>query len=48
MLRTEYREEYLVKKELRTGGYRIFHDEELHNFSFTSDIIKTIKSRRMR
>jgi hypothetical protein len=30
------------------GGWREVYDEELHNFHSSSDIIKTIKSNRMR
>jgi hypothetical protein len=31
-----------------TGGWRKLHDEELHNFYFSPNIIRIIKSRRMR
>jgi hypothetical protein len=31
-----------------TGGWRKFHDEELHNLYSSPCIIRTIKSRRMR
>jgi hypothetical protein len=35
------------RKEI-TGGWRKMHNEELHNLYSSSNIIKVIKSRRMR
>jgi hypothetical protein len=36
------------KRDEVTGGWRKLHNEELHNFYFSPNIIRTIKSRRMR
>jgi hypothetical protein len=36
------------KRDEVTGGWRKLHNEELHNLNFSSSIIRTIKSRRMR
>jgi hypothetical protein len=33
------------KREEVTGGWKALHNEELHNFSYLSDIITIIKSR---
>jgi hypothetical protein len=30
-----------------TGGWRKLHNEELHHLSFSPDVLKIIKSRRM-
>jgi hypothetical protein len=37
----------LMKEEV-AGGWRGLHNEELHNYCNSSNIIKVIKSRRMR
>jgi hypothetical protein len=36
------------KREEVTGEWRKLHNEELHNFSSSPDIIRQVKSRRMR
>jgi hypothetical protein len=36
------------KRKEMAGGYRQLHNEELHNLYISSNIIKGIKSRRMR
>jgi hypothetical protein len=36
------------KREEVVGGWRRLHNEELHNLFASSDIIRSIKSRRMR
>jgi hypothetical protein len=36
------------KREEVAGGWRKLHNEELHNLSASSNIIRIIKSRRMR
>jgi hypothetical protein len=36
------------KRDEMTGDWRKLHNEELHNLYFASNIIRTIKSRRMR
>jgi hypothetical protein len=36
------------KRDEVTGGWRKLHNEELHNFYFSPNIIRTIKSRRIR
>jgi hypothetical protein len=36
------------KKDEVTGEWRMLHNEELHNFYSSPDIIRQIKSRRMR
>jgi hypothetical protein len=36
------------KRDEVTGGWRKLHNEELHNLSSSSNIIRMIKSRRMR
>jgi hypothetical protein len=36
------------KTDVVMGASRKLHDEELHNLYFSSRIIRTIKSRRMR
>jgi hypothetical protein len=36
------------KRDEVTGGWRKLHKEELHNLYFSPNIIRTIKSRRMR
>jgi hypothetical protein len=36
------------KRDGVTGGWRILHNEELHNFYSSPSIIRIIKSRRMR
>jgi hypothetical protein len=36
------------KREEIIGGWRRVHNEELHNFYFSPNIIKIIKSRRTR
>jgi hypothetical protein len=35
------------KREEVSGGWRIFHNEELHNLYASPNIIKVIKSRRV-
>jgi hypothetical protein len=38
----------LVPKRVETiGGWREVHNEELHNFYFSANIIRMIKSRKM-
>jgi hypothetical protein len=37
-----------LKREEGVGGWRRLHNEELHNFYVSSDIIRVIKSRRIR
>jgi hypothetical protein len=37
-----------VKREEVVGGWRRLHNEELHNLYASSNIIRMIKSRRMR
>jgi hypothetical protein len=36
------------KRDEIIGGWRKLHNEELHNLYFSPDIIRIIKSRRMR
>jgi hypothetical protein len=36
------------KKEEVAGGWRRLHNEKLHNLYTSSNIIKVVKSRRMR
>jgi hypothetical protein len=36
------------KRDEMVGGWRELHNEELHNFYSPADIIKIMKSRRMR
>jgi hypothetical protein len=36
------------KRDQVTGGWSILHNEELHNFDSPPNIIRMIKSRRMR
>jgi hypothetical protein len=36
------------KREEVTGGWKEFHNEELHNLYFSPNIIRVIKSREMR
>jgi hypothetical protein len=36
------------KREVVVGGWRRLDNEELHNFNFSPNIIRAIKSRRMR
>jgi hypothetical protein len=36
------------KRDEGTGGWRKLHNEELHNLYSSSNIIRMIKSRRMR
>jgi hypothetical protein len=36
------------KRDEVTGGWRKLHNEELRNFFFSPNIIRTIKSRRIR
>jgi hypothetical protein len=36
------------KRRALTGGWRKLHNEELHNLYCTSNVIKVIRSRRMR
>jgi hypothetical protein len=52
MLREEHRLRVFENRVLRgmkvTGGYRKLHNEELHNLYSSSNIIRRIKSRRMR
>jgi hypothetical protein len=36
------------KRDEATGGWRKLHNEELHNLYCSADIIRVIKSRRMR
>jgi hypothetical protein len=36
------------KKDEETGGWRKLHNEELHNFYSSPNIIRVIKSMRMR
>jgi hypothetical protein len=36
------------KRDEVTGGWRKLHNEELHNLYFSPNIIRMIKSRRMR
>jgi hypothetical protein len=36
------------KREEVVGGWRTLHNEELHNLYDSSNIIRVIKSRRMR
>jgi hypothetical protein len=37
-----------IKRDEVTGGWTKLHNEELHNFYFSTSIIRMIKSRRMR
>jgi hypothetical protein len=37
-----------LKRDDAPGGWRKLHNEELHNFYSSANIIKMIKSRRMR
>jgi hypothetical protein len=36
------------KRDEMIGGWRKFHEEELHSFYSSPDIMRMIKSRRMR
>jgi hypothetical protein len=36
------------KRDEMTGGWRKFHNEELHNFYVSPNIVRMIKSRKMR
>jgi hypothetical protein len=36
------------KRDEATGGWRELHNEELHNLYSSSDVIRIMKSRRMR
>jgi hypothetical protein len=37
-----------LKRDEVMGDWRKLHDEELHNLYFSPNIIRTLKSRRMR
>jgi hypothetical protein len=39
---------FALKRGKVTGGWRKLHNEELHNVYFSPNIIRMIKSRRMR
>jgi hypothetical protein len=39
---------FVPKREQLTGGWREIHNEELHNFYSSPNIIRTIKSKRMK
>jgi hypothetical protein len=39
---------FLLKRDEGTGGWRRLHNEELHNFYASPNIVKVIKSRNMR
>jgi hypothetical protein len=39
---------YILKRDEVTGEWRKMHNEDLHNFYSSSNIIRKIKSRRMR
>lgn len=39
---------YIPERAESVEGWRTFHDEELHDFNFSPDIIKMMKSRKMR
>jgi hypothetical protein len=47
-LRTEFRRIFGTKRDEVMGGWRKLHNEELHNLYSSLDIIRMIKSRRMR
>jgi hypothetical protein len=36
------------KRDEETGGWKKLHNEELHNLYFSTDIIRMIKSSRMK
>jgi hypothetical protein len=36
------------KRDEVTGGWRKLHNEELHNLHFSSNIVRKIKSRKIR
>jgi hypothetical protein len=47
-LRTGHYGEYLTLRGRKSEGWRKLHNEELHNFHSSPNIIRVIKSRRMR
>jgi hypothetical protein len=47
-MRTGFREEYEPRRDEMTGEWRKLHNEELYNLYSSPDIIRQVKSRRMR